>query len=134
MPPSSYSSQPSINCCRRGTSRTVRAELKKLGNFDRFHQVKIEPCYPGAIPIGRLAVARNGDHEHVVAAFRSADAASNFVAVHFRQTDIEEHHLGLESLGREKSVGSIASNLGRMSVDFENHRQRFGRVVIIIDH
>ena len=72
---------------------------------DRLDQLLVETelASPGAVRL--LPVAGHG-HEQAPLAPRLAKAAGEFVAVHDRQADVHQRHLGIQLLGRLKGFGT----------------------------
>src|SRR5438270_2873536 len=68
--------------------------------IDGLDQVMVEPRLAGPPSVLLMTVAGDGDDAGVPAAVLGPEHAGDLVAVHPRQPDVEQHHLGPERAGR----------------------------------
>jgi hypothetical protein len=73
--------------------------------------VRPEPDFLGAATILFLAPTRDGDQQHLATPRLLPDSASNFLSIKPRQTDIQQHHLGLLRRCRLDGLETAMSHL-----------------------
>src|SRR5581483_432530 len=87
-----------------------------------------------APPVFRSPVTGHGHDSHVLQPGQLAHLLCNLVAVHFGQSDIEQHHIRPKRCGMSQRIGGRIDRHGHMSLEFQNEGHRFGGILIVIDH
>jgi len=81
-----------------------------------------------------LPIAAQCDDHQVRAFGLPPHPTSQFEAVHIRQADIEKDDVRLEGAQHLKRDRSVRRNADSVTVARENHFQRLGDIVVILDH
>ena len=94
--------------CGRGF-RQRRQNLLQFGRIDGLHQMGAEAGFGAAAAVFILAPAGLSHQNGAFSLGHFPNAAADFVAIHARQAEIEQHDLGPKCLGHLQSGGpSIA--------------------------
>lgn len=94
-----------------------RDQGTQLAEVRRFDQVVVETRLRGSLKMLLLAVPAMGNQQGVMLTRHRTYAASDLVAIHVRQADIEQHHLRFELFNAEKRGRTVARSLHVVSVD-----------------
>ena len=64
----------------------------------------------------------------------ASESLRHLVTVHPGETDVEQHHVGLEQASCVQGLRAVMSGPGLVSADLEDPRQARGAVDVVIDH
>jgi len=80
-----------------------------------------------------LSPTRESNDTHVAADYR-AKAATNLIAVHVRQPNIEQNDLGFEFLCRKKTRSAIVGDPDQTPALLDEDSEYVGAIAVVIDH
>lgn len=89
--------------------------------------MQVEAGLAAAAPVFLLAPAGHRDDTQR-RAMASAQPLAHFVAVHLRQADVEQHHVGRERLGALKRARAVERSVHNAAQHAEQLGERAGRV------
>jgi hypothetical protein len=95
--------------------------------------VVIEAGGTAAGAIFRTAMPRQGDQQRPVERWHAAELAGNLEAAHAGQADIEDHHVRDLVTDALPGGGTVCRDLDVVSASFEEHAERGGAVLAVID-
>src|SRR5438270_6052453 len=93
----------------------------------------VEPRRGSTRAIVHLTVPGDRDKERPFERRLRAHAPGELVAAHFRQTDVEERHVGPVFLRSGEAAAAVARYAHLVAVAFEEQAQRLRRVAVVID-
>jgi hypothetical protein len=100
---------------------------------DRLDQVCVEARFSRSIPIFFLPPARQRDQDQIPSPRLFPDSSTRFVAVHSGQADVEQHDIGMESLGGFDRFESIVCLVGLVTAELQQHGERVRAVQAVVD-
>ena len=80
-----------------------------------------------------LAPARDGDEGHVLAPRLLANLASDFVAVHFRHANVQQHNFREEVARDVEGRGAVVGRLRMMAEAAQKGGERKRAVDVVVD-
>jgi hypothetical protein len=95
--------------------------------------VKVNPGLLGAVAIGPLPVAADGNEQGFVIGRLPAQFPGHLPAIHLRQAKIEENHVGRVGPGGLQRGGTIACQANAMPLQFQKHGGADCRVRFVFD-
>ncbi len=101
-------------------------------HLDRFDQMSVEARSFGLTLVFSLPPARLGHQQHAGQMRHFADLPRDLVAVHARQTDIEQDRLRAEGLALGQSLGPIMGDAHLVPQSAEQSGQHAGRIVVVV--
>jgi len=111
----------------------VRADQSvDFGDGYGLGQMMIEPGLARPAPVVVLAISAHGHEQYVGKPRILTKLLSDFIAVHSRETDIEDHGVGLERHRSRKGLGSVMRGLDGMTLEAEHRPQSLGRILIVV--
>ena len=82
---------------------SVAKNSLQIGNVERLHEVMIKACLFGAAAVFFLAPAGESHESYVLSPRLLPQVPRDFIAVHFRQANIEHDQVGPKMVGRDQS-------------------------------
>ncbi len=111
----------------------ARQEPIEGGGIDGLCQVVIEAGRQCAALVVFLAPTGQGDQAQGTIVLLLSDLAGDLVTVEFRQSDVEQHHVGMKGGNRPDGFESVVGGLDHVPLAAQEHGQAGGGVEIVID-
>src|SRR5580704_19033823 len=93
----------------------------------------VESATEGALPIRLLAPTGDGYQNRLATPRRRTNRCRELVAAHVRQSDVEQHYLGLQALCEFEPVAGAIGRAHAMSRQFQERRAAVGDILIVVD-
>src|SRR5262245_4781288 len=114
-------------------ARRMTEDLDQRADVNRLHEVVIEAGRPGPLPVPLLAPPRLGNEQHCLELRVLPDALGELVAVHLRQPDVDECHVGCELRGDEQGLFAVEGDAGLVPHEFEHLAEAVCLIGIVVD-
>ena len=108
--------------------------MVQSARVDRLHHMMVDAHVGGATSIFGLSPPGEGYQQNIAKFWRCANAASHFVAVDDRHSQIEQDHR--RYVGRKPFEGrrTVVGCVDTVSFAYEQHRQHLSGVDVVVDH
>jgi len=111
----------------------VGEEVEECGGVDGFDHVVVEAGVFGALFVGVLSPAGDGDEGDGGGPGVLAEGADEVVAVDFGEADVEECDVGAEVFDGDESVGAVVGDADVVAGHSEEHGEGVGGVAVVVD-
>ncbi len=101
---------------------------------DRFDEMMIKPGFSSASSVVFLPIAGNRDDDALPAPIFRFESRRDLIAVHARQTDVQENELGLMFLSESDGRRPVMSNLNLVAEELEYSPHALRRIDVVVDN
>ena len=95
--------------------------------------VRVESGLARLLAVFRLSPPRERDQHQILTPWFLPDAPADFIAIHPRQTDIEQHDVGPDSAGSLEGGHAVVCLMRLMAGQVQQHGKRFRPVLAVVD-
>ena len=109
-------------------------QASQFFQVNRLDQVAIESGLRGPLPVGHLAISGHGEQSNRVQLGKLTQPPRQLVAVHQRQPNIDQRHIGSEGFGQLQSGNAVVGHAGGVTIGSEHLAEHLSDIAIVLDH
>ena len=113
--------------------RQVGQQLHHRLGVHRLHEVRVETCPGGFLPVLVLAPSGHGHHHHDLAPLCFAHAPRRVVAVQLGQADVQQHEVGPEGRRCLHCFETIMRQMDLVAAELQQLSERLCRIPVVVD-